>query len=134
MPDFSIAAISDRSISDDSQTVTLTLTDAQGERIALILPHRLANELRDSITALNDEVMARQATQAEGMKTGAYRRYSTVDLKVDAMGSAVLMDFDPGTPLRVAIAAPLDDAQQLSEGIATLVERARALGRTQRPQ
>lgn len=130
----SVQKIASRSLSDDGQAVTLTLTDDHDKNVTLNLPHTLANELRDTITALNDEAMARQVPQAEGMRAGAYRRCHKANLNVDATSTAILIEFDPDTPLRMGVAYSIDDAQALAEGIENLVKKARDLERSQTRQ
>lgn len=129
-----IRAIADRSLSSDGSSVTLTFQDAGGEAVTLTLPHALANQLRDSINALNDEAMAAQVPRADGLRAAAFRRCDTANVNVDATLSAILIEFDPGTPLRVGIAYSLDDAQALAEAISGVVERARGMGGIQTRQ
>ncbi|MGD9869024.1 MAG: hypothetical protein AB7U38_13585 [Hyphomicrobiales bacterium] len=129
-----IKAIADRSLSADRRTVTLTLRDAGGDAVTLTMSHTLANQLRDSINALNDEAMAAQVPHAEGMRAAAFRRCNTANVNVDATWSTVLLEFDPGTPLRVGIAYSLDDADALADAISGMVGRARSLGGSQTRQ
>lgn len=126
--EFVVENIKGRALKADNCLVSINMKATTGDDVTLNMDPRIVAELIDSLATLNDEAMKKKIPNEPGMRASAYRNLRDVTANTDAMGKAVLIDIDPGTPHRLGVAIPVEHAEAFAKMLMEAARRARVLG------